>query len=211
MVYALQERLNLGEPYSINGYPTSLNPSTAGLRNITGKVNADGTVTIYGVTATVSANGDPGADPNKLVAITDVLANTDPSVAANESFVSLRTAAAGGVLRGVSFAPVPGTAVTQTVPLVLSSANYSASANAPDSLATINGSGLATGTPGATFLPLPTTFDGCSVTITDSAGKPSARRCVTSRRARSISKYRGTLRRERRKLRPRAPTVRRCV
>ena len=170
MVYALQKGLNLGEPYSINGYPTSLNPSTAGLRNITGKVNADGTVTIYGVTATVSANGDPGADPNKLVAITDVLANTDPSVAVNESFVTLRTAAAGEVLRGVSFAPVAGTAVTQTVPLVLSSASYSASAIAPDSLATINGSGLATGTPGATSLPLPTTFGGSSVTITDSVG-----------------------------------------
>ena len=46
-------------------------PATDGLRNITGQVNRDGTVTIWGVTSTVSGNGDQGADPNKLVMITD--------------------------------------------------------------------------------------------------------------------------------------------
>src|SRR5262249_31156904 len=48
--YTLQNGLNLGVAYSVangpNGevYPTSLNPATDGLRNITGKLNGDGTV-----------------------------------------------------------------------------------------------------------------------------------------------------------------------
>lgn len=172
--YVLQNGLNLGQAYSISNYPTSLNPATDGLRNITGKVNSDGTVTIYAVTSTVSANGDLGADPNKLVAITDVLANTDPSAAAHETFTTLRTAAAGEVLRGVSFAPVAGATPMQNLPLVLSSASYSAAAIAPNSLATINGSNLATGTAGVTPLPLPGTFGGSSVAIADSTGKSFA-------------------------------------
>ncbi len=61
------------------GYPTGDNvatglpwaPATDGLRNITGRVNPNGTVTIYAITSTVSGGGDQGADPNKLVAITD--------------------------------------------------------------------------------------------------------------------------------------------
>ena len=174
MVYALQEGLNLGEPYSIDGYPASLNPVTAGLRNIAGKVNTDGTVTIYGITSTVSANGDQGADPNKLVVISDVLANTDPSAAANETFTTLRTAVAGEVLRGVAFAPIRGATDMASVPVVLSSANYSASSIAPNSLATVNGSGLATETAGAASPPLPVTFGGSSVTIMDSTGNSFA-------------------------------------
>ena len=39
-------------------------------------MNSNGTVTIWAVTSTVSANGDQGADPNMLVSITDTLANT---------------------------------------------------------------------------------------------------------------------------------------
>src|ERR1051325_8711736 len=80
--YVMQNGLNLGQPYSVPNYPASLNPSTAGLRNLTGRVNADGTVTLWAVTSTVSANGDQGADPNKLVMITDTLLNTDPAGAA---------------------------------------------------------------------------------------------------------------------------------
>ena len=80
-------------------------PATDGLRNITGRVDWDGKVTIWGITSTVSGSGDQGADPNRLVAITDILANTDPAVAAMESFRTLRTAEYGEVLRGVSFAP----------------------------------------------------------------------------------------------------------
>lgn len=53
------------------GLPWS--PATDGLRNITGRVNRDGTLTVWGITSTVSGSGDNGADPNKLVAITDRL------------------------------------------------------------------------------------------------------------------------------------------
>jgi hypothetical protein len=62
--------------------------------NITGRVNRDGTATIWAVTSTVSGGGDQGADPNKLVAITDPLAATSP--AAGESFRTVR----GQVRRG---------------------------------------------------------------------------------------------------------------
>ncbi len=77
-------------------------PATDGLRNITGRVNRDGTATIWGITSTVSGNGDQGADPNRLVAITDRLAAT---TATGASFVTLRTARYGEVLRGISFTP----------------------------------------------------------------------------------------------------------
>jgi hypothetical protein len=119
--YVLQQGLNLGVPYTVPNYPTSLNPSTDGLRNITGKVNADGTVTIWGVTSTV-ANGDQGADPNKLVTITDVLANTTAAGAATEKFTTVKTAAAGEVPRGVSLTP-SAPATTSNSPTIISVAN----------------------------------------------------------------------------------------
>ena len=81
-------------------------PATDGLRNITGRVNRDGTVTIWAVTSTVSGSGDQGADPNKLVAITDQPGATAPG--AGESFATIRTAGYGEVLRGVSFTPGTG-------------------------------------------------------------------------------------------------------
>jgi len=81
-------------------------PATDGLRNITGRVNADGSATIWAITSTVSGNGDQGADPNKLVSITDQPSATSP--AAGESFQTVQTAANGQVLRGVSFTPGTG-------------------------------------------------------------------------------------------------------
>ena len=113
--YVLQAGLNLGVPYTIDHYPTGQNPRTGlpwspgtdGLRNLTGRVNRDGTVTIWAITSTVSGNGDQGADPNKLVTITDILGNTDPAVGAAERFTLVRSAVYGEVLRGVSFAPAP--------------------------------------------------------------------------------------------------------
>ena len=59
---------------SVTGLPWA--PATDGLRNLTGHVNGDGTVTLYAATSTVSGNGDQGADPNALVSITDNLAAT---------------------------------------------------------------------------------------------------------------------------------------
>lgn len=112
LAYTLQAGLGLGQPYTVDNYPTGNNPATGlpwspatdGLRNITGRVNADGKVTVYGITSTVSGSGDQGADPNRLVAITDDPNATAP--AAGESFSTVRAAGFGEVLRGVS--PTPG-------------------------------------------------------------------------------------------------------
>jgi hypothetical protein len=51
------------------------------LRQLAGKVNRDGTVTIYVVTSTVSGSGEQGADPNQLVVITDRLSAANASAA----------------------------------------------------------------------------------------------------------------------------------
>ncbi len=106
MAYVMQNGLHLGQQYSVANYPPSLNPATAGLRNITCRLNSDGTVTVYALTSTVSTNGDQGADPNKLVVINDVLANTSAAVGSSEQFTTIETAAYGQVLRGVSFTPI---------------------------------------------------------------------------------------------------------
>lgn len=113
LAYTLQAGLGLGKPYTVRDYPIGTNsatnlpwsPATDGLRNITGRVDRDGKVTLWAVTSTVSGNGDTGADPNRLVAIRDDLKNTTATAAAKESFVTLRGAKFGEVLRGVSFAP----------------------------------------------------------------------------------------------------------
>ncbi len=167
MAYVLQNGLNLGVPYSIANYPSAINPSTAGLRNITGTVNGDGTVTIYAVTSTVSTNGDPGADPNKLVSITDTLANTTAATAASETFTTLRNAVAGEVLRGIAFAP--SSSSMANAPLILSAASPSVTSIAPGGVAFAMGQNLAP--EGNEILgPSPTTFDGASVSIKDAAG-----------------------------------------
>jgi hypothetical protein len=114
LAYTLQAGLNLGVPYTVKNYPTGNNPgtnlpwspATDGLRNLTGQVNPNGTVTLWAITSTVSGSGDQGADPNKLVMITDKLAAT--TLPATESFSTVRTAKSGEVLRGVSFTPGTG-------------------------------------------------------------------------------------------------------
>lgn len=111
LAYTLQNGLDLGVPYSVPRYQTGTNsstglpwaPATDGLRNITGTLNKDGTVTIYAITSTVSGNGDQGADPNKLVTITDSLAAT--TLPGRETFTTLRAAGNLEVLRGVSYTP----------------------------------------------------------------------------------------------------------
>jgi hypothetical protein len=101
--YTLQKGLHLGVQYSLPGLDPTLSPATDGLRNITGKVNHDGTVTIFAITSTISASGDQGADPNRLVAITDRL--SAKSLPADEKFHVLQTAAYAEVLRGVALLP----------------------------------------------------------------------------------------------------------
>jgi hypothetical protein len=98
----------------VTGYPAGDNPATGlpwspatdGLRNLTGRVNPDGSVTIWAITSTVSGSGDQGADPNKLVSITDQPGAT--SAASGESFQTVQIAANRQVLRGVSFTPGTG-------------------------------------------------------------------------------------------------------
>jgi hypothetical protein len=115
LAYTLQNGLKLGTPYTVSGYPTGTNsvtslpwsPATDGLRNITGRVNRDGTVTVWAITSTVSGGGDTGADPNNLVSITDRLSNTSATVAEKESFITVRRSGFAEVLRGVSFTPQP--------------------------------------------------------------------------------------------------------
>jgi hypothetical protein len=116
--YTLTAGLDLGVPYAVAGYPTGNNsgtggtgfpwaPATDGLRNITGVINGDGTATIYAITSTISGSGDQGADPNKLVVITDRVDASGPTPPNGESFATLRTAGFGEVLRGISFTPGP--------------------------------------------------------------------------------------------------------
>ncbi|HEY6429353.1 MAG TPA: hypothetical protein VIX84_19185 [Acidimicrobiales bacterium] len=117
--YTLQNGLNLGQPYDVPGYPTGLNsgpggtggpwsPATDGLRNLAGRVNADGTISLWAITSTVSGSGDQGADPNQLVNITDTLGAT--TLPAHESFVTLQGPRDRTVYRGVSL--TPGTDLT---------------------------------------------------------------------------------------------------
>jgi hypothetical protein len=60
-------------------------------------------VTGIGPAVPIRCGGDQGADPNKLVEITDDLRAT--SLPAGESFQTVRTAVLGQLYRGVSFTP----------------------------------------------------------------------------------------------------------
>jgi len=105
-VYTLQNGLHRGVQYAVPGLDPALSPATDGLRSLTGRVNGDGTVTLFAVTSTVSASVDQGADPNQLVTITDTLSFQTAGEASGESFSVLKTARFGEVLRGVEFVPL---------------------------------------------------------------------------------------------------------
>ena len=108
MDYVLQDGLQIGIPYSVPNYPADLSPATGGCRGLTGRVGDDGVVALYAVTSTLSTSGDQGADPNRLVEVSDRLdAKTLPSGGKGwfGHFVTLRAAKAGEVFRGVAFAP----------------------------------------------------------------------------------------------------------
>jgi len=113
MLYVIQSGLSIGVPYSVPNYPAALDPATGGCRNLTGQVHSDGTVDLFAITSTISANGDTGADPNKLVGVTDILnattlpAGNSPSGFFVDHFITLRSARAGEVFRGIAFAPQP--------------------------------------------------------------------------------------------------------
>lgn len=114
LAYTLQNGLNLGQPYTVAGYPTGDNtaeggsglpwaPATDGLRNISGHVNGNGTVTIYATTSTVSGSGDQGGDPNQVVGVTDQLGATKP--AGYERFSTVAPSRFGVRYGGVAVLP----------------------------------------------------------------------------------------------------------
>jgi hypothetical protein len=116
LAYTLQSGLNLGQTYTVPGYPKGSNtvgtnppvtlpwaPATAGLRNISGHLNGDGTATIYAATSTLSGSGDQGADPNEVVAITDTVSATSP--AAGESFTTIVAPQDRVIDRGIGVVP----------------------------------------------------------------------------------------------------------
>ena len=111
--YVLQNGL-VGSTYTVSGtnsgvagtWPTV---TTAGLRDITGRVNADGTVTLWGVTSTRSASTDNGADPNEIVEITDSPAAM--ALPGAESFSVFDGPQYGVRYGGVALAPVPEPAI----------------------------------------------------------------------------------------------------
>jgi hypothetical protein len=80
------------------------NVTTIGLRNLSGVVNKDGTVTLWAATSTSSTSGDNGADPNRVVEITDeVSATTLTGKVASEAFRSIVGPTYGTVYRGVAY------------------------------------------------------------------------------------------------------------
>jgi hypothetical protein len=108
LAYVMQGGLDLNVAQRVPGYPVAT--YTTGLRNLTGRVNGDGTVTLYAVSAQTSAISGGEPDPTKLVAITDVLDAThlpawDHADGRTERFVTLQQSRSGEVFRGVAFAP----------------------------------------------------------------------------------------------------------
>jgi PEP-CTERM motif len=100
--YTLQAGL-IGDTYSVPGW--DFGETTIGLRNLTGQVNADGTVTFWATTSTSSDSGDNGADPNEIVEITDALGDTaQPN---GEKFSVFDGPVAGLRYGGVAFAAAP--------------------------------------------------------------------------------------------------------
>ena len=77
--------------------------TTIGLRNLSGVVHGN-KVTLWATTSTSSASGDNGADPNKVVEVTDELdATTTTTEVAGESFRVVAGPTYGTVYRGVAF------------------------------------------------------------------------------------------------------------
>jgi hypothetical protein len=85
--YVLTAGLNLGVPYTVGGYPTGNNsvtdlpwsPATVEVMPQIVTVPSPFTRPVMLRRPSVSGNGDQGADPNKLVMITDTLASTAPA------------------------------------------------------------------------------------------------------------------------------------
>ena len=103
--YTLQSGL-IGKTYTVDGW--NYTETDTGLRNLAGRVNKDGTVSLWATTATTSGSGDNGADPNQIVGITDLLSAT--SLPSAEGFSVIDGPEAGLRYGGVAYAaPEPST------------------------------------------------------------------------------------------------------
>ncbi|HEX4079833.1 MAG TPA: hypothetical protein VHX61_13280 [Rhizomicrobium sp.] len=100
--YVLTNNL-IGTTYTLTGsdgaWPTV---TTVGLRNLTGDVKGN-RVKLWATTSTNSAAGDPGADPNEVVEITDKLSDT--TLPTKEAFAVVSAPNYGSVYRGVAYVP----------------------------------------------------------------------------------------------------------
>ena len=110
--YTLKSNL-IGQSYTVSGVNSGMagtwpTVTTSGLRDLTGRVNTNGTVTLWAVTATTSASGDNGADPNEIVQINDTLGAT--TLPGSEQFSVLDGPVYGLRYGGVAFSvPEPST------------------------------------------------------------------------------------------------------
>jgi hypothetical protein len=107
--YTLQGNL-IGQTYNVSGTNSGQagevdNIVTSGLRDLTGRVNPDGTVTLFAVTATTGGYADTGADPNEIVEITDTLGDT--TLPSGETFTVVDGPQYGVRYGGVAFNFVP--------------------------------------------------------------------------------------------------------
>ena len=113
LLYTIQSGLELDQAEQVKDYPVPT--STAGLRNMTGRKNGDGTVTIYAITAQYSTISGGEPDPTKLVMVNDRVSATELPKESDgrwddrmDKFTVLRKSKAGEVFRGVALAPEPG-------------------------------------------------------------------------------------------------------
>jgi hypothetical protein len=106
--YVIVDGLDLYQPKTIAGYPVPT--STYGLRNLTGRGNPDGSVTLYAVTSQFSSISGGEPDPTSIVMVTDQPGATTLDAAHAhqlDRFTILATSAAGEVFRGVAISPRP--------------------------------------------------------------------------------------------------------
>jgi hypothetical protein len=89
----------------LNGYDGPYpDVTTIGLRNLAATIDDEGNVTLWATTSTASASGDNGADPNKVVRITDRLsATTLTGDVAQEAFTTVLGPTYGTAYRGVAY------------------------------------------------------------------------------------------------------------
>ena len=106
--YTLSSGLNLVSDKTAD--PGSAGQATTGLIGLTGKVNANGTVSLYASNSTI---GD--LNQTYLYGINDTLADTTAAQASGESFTQLAAAAPDTNIRGVAFAPAVACFVTGTL------------------------------------------------------------------------------------------------